>query len=622
MVDVVVVGAGHAGVEAALAPARMGKKTVLLTISVDKIASMPCNPSIGGPAKGIVVAEIDALGGQMGITADKTALQFKLLNTNKGPGVRSLRVQSDKIAYSKMMRDICLNQPNLTVIEKLVKSLLVKDNQVMGVELQDGTQILAKKVILTTGTYMRSKVMISYDIKESGPENQPTSASLSDQLRQLGFRTFRLKTGTPPRVKTDSIDFNKTLIQPGDQQRTFFSSETKLEETIEEQWPCYLTYTNQQTHDIINLNINLSSMYSGVVEGVGPRYCPSIEDKVKRFYDKDRHQIFLEPQSAQLDTTYVQGFSSSLPKEVQEKMIRTIPGLENCVISEYAYAIEYDAIDPTQLYPSLETRLISGLYTAGQINGTSGYEEAAGQGLVAGINAALAIDDKEPVVLGRDQAYIGVMIDDLITKGTQEPYRLLTSRAEYRLLLRHDNAQTRLSEIGYQVGLLSQQRYDKFLHANSQKEVLLETLRKRRITAKVPLYQVLLDKGYASLYEGLLCIDALKRPDIMIEDLLDYLDVEIDFASAKQVEIEIKYHGYIQKAIKEAQKVKVLETWRIPEDFNYDMVAHLSLEGRQKLSTIKPLTISQASRISGVNPADIQVLLMALTSKKSKEANS
>lgn len=616
MYDVIVIGAGHAGVEAALASARKNMKTAMCTISIEKIAMMPCNPSIGGPAKGIVVAEIDALGGQMGLTADKTALQFKMLNTNKGPGVWSLRVQSDKLEYSKMMKEICLAQENLDVIESLVDSLIVEDNEIKGVVLHNQENLFAKAVVLTTGTYMRSKVMISDEVRISGPDNLPTSNAISDQLKDLGFRLFRLKTGTPPRVLTSSIDFSKTTIQPGDEKRYFFSPTTKHEETIKDQYPCYLTYTQASTHDIIHLNLSKSSMYSGVVEGVGPRYCPSIEDKVVRFSDKERHQIFLEPQSVHLDTTYVQGFSTSLPRDVQEKMLKTIAGCENAIITEYAYAIEYDAIEPTQLHPSLETRLIKGLFCAGQINGTSGYEEAAGQGIVAGINAALYVEGRDPLILGRDDAYIGVMIDDLISKGTLEPYRLLTSRAEYRLLLRHDNADVRLSQKGYDVGLLSKERYDQFQHEQDLKNKLIEIISSKRITSKDPMAQLLVDKGYTNFQEGILIIEAIRRPHISLLDFLPFLGIEMNERVAMQLEIEIKYEGYIAKAKKEANKVKVLETWKIPSEFNYDLVPHLSIEGRQKLSTIKPLTIAQASKISGVNPADIQVLLMALTSKK------
>ena len=618
MFDIIVIGAGHAGVEAALAAARMGKKTAVITMNVNKTAMMPCNPSVGGPAKGIVVREIDALGGQMGITADKTALQFKMLNTNKGPGVQSLRVQSDKLAYSEMMKECILNQENLTVIEAMVERLLINQNVIEGVVLKDATIVNAKAVILTTGTYMSSKIMISDEVTESGPDNEPTTNTLSQSIRDAGFITFRLKTGTPPRVKTASIDFSKTTIQPGDEKLHFFSSVTTEDQVIQEQYPCYLTYTAATTHEMIHLNLHRSSMYSGVVEGVGPRYCPSIEDKIVRFADKDRHQIFLEPQSARLDTTYVQGFSTSLPKEVQDKMIRTIPGLENCEISEYAYAIEYDAIDPTQLYPTLETRLIKNLYTAGQINGTSGYEEAAGQGLMAAINAALKLDQRPPLILRRDEAYIGVMIDDLITKGTLEPYRLLTSRAEYRLLLRHDNAESRLSAYGYQVGLLKDERYDAFVQAMQMKDLLMEQLKTRRITKKDELYQLLVSKGYPQLNEGLSFYDAIKRPHIEISDFLPYLDVRVDAKVAHQTQVEIKCEGYIVKARKEAEKLRSVDELSIPEDINYDDVLHLSIEGRQKLTKIRPLTIGQASRISGVSPADVTNVLMTIKSRVRK----
>jgi len=616
MFDILVVGAGHAGVEAALAAARMNKRTALITLNIDKIASQPCNPSIGGPAKGIVVREIDALGGQMGRTADLTALQFKMLNTNKGPGVQSLRVQSDKIAYSEMMKSVILNQRHLQVIIGMVEELIIEDKKVLGVVLSDGQKILAKVVILTTGTYMSSKIMISDQVTYSGPENEPTTQRLSKSLQKHGLTTFRLKTGTPPRVKTSSIDFSKTTIQPGDEKPTFFSTLTTIDEVIVNQYPCYLTYTSASTHQMIQLNLHRSSMYSGVVEGVGPRYCPSIEDKIVRFADKERHQIFLEPQSVHLDTTYVQGFSTSLPQEVQDKMIKTIAGLANCVISEYAYAIEYDAIDPTQLYQTLETRAIENLFCAGQINGTSGYEEAAAQGLMAALNAVCKLNERPSLILRRDEAYIGVMIDDLITKGTLEPYRLLTSRAEFRLLLRHDNAETRLTEYGYQMGLYSEERYQIFKMKQAAKERLLVQLKQKRITKKDALFKMLCEKGYENLDEGLLFLDAIKRPHVEIVDFLPYLEEKFSLDVAKQVQIDIKYEGYIQKAKKEALKMVGMDAYQIPENFDYDLIEHLSIEARQKLKAIKPLTIGQASRISGVNPADVTNVLMALKMKQ------
>ncbi|NLA79099.1 MAG: tRNA uridine-5-carboxymethylaminomethyl(34) synthesis enzyme MnmG [Erysipelothrix sp.] len=620
MYDVIVVGGGHAGVEAALAAAKMNKKTALCTLIIDKIAMMPCNPSIGGPAKGVVVREIDALGGQMGITADKTALQFKLLNTNKGPGVRSLRVQSDQLAYSEMMRDVVLAQPNLDVLEVMVKHVLVENRIAKGIVLMDDSVVYGKKIILTTGTYMGSKIMISDDVTEIGPENQPTTTTISEHLKQLGFSIVRMKTGTPPRVKTASVDFSKTIIQPGDQHKTFFSSETNPADTIDEQYPCYLTYTNDKTHQIINMNLHLSSMYSGVVEGVGARYCPSVEDKVVRFADKERHQIFLEPQSTRLDTTYCQGLSSSLPIDVQDRMIRTVAGLENAEVTEYGYAIEYDVIEPKQLYLTLETRKVKNLYCAGQIIGTSGYEEAAGLGLLASINAVLALDDKEPLILKRDEAYIGVMIDDLINKGTVEPYRLLTSRAEFRLLLRHDNAQIRLSKYGYDVGLLSKDRYEAFLANEAKKQALLEDIKTIRIDLDEQADALLEARGYPKIQPGLTVFEAIKRPKINLLDFRYLLESDLNDESINQIEIEVKYAGYIEKAKKEADRLKVLQNWKIPENFDYDSILQLSTEGKQRLMNIKPLTIDQASRISGVNPADIQVLLMVLTQRKAKSA--
>ena len=610
MFDVVVVGGGHAGVEAALASARIGKKTALITLNKEMIASMPCNPSIGGPAKGIVVKEIDALGGEMGKVADLTALQFKMLNTNKGPGVQSLRVQSDKVAYRHMMQANLLKQANLEVIEAMVEKILVKDRHVVGVELADGTEITCQKLILTTGTYMSSKIMVGDQVTFSGPDDDPTTFKLSESLRALGFTTFRLKTGTPARVLTSSIDFSQASEQPGSEGFYHFHYGTKPEMIIQDQLSCYLIYTNAKTHQIIKDNIHLSSMYSGVVEGKGPRYCPSIEDKLVRFADKDRHQIFLEPESLSLDTTYVQGFSTSLPHVVQEQMIRELPGLANCVIKKYAYAIEYDAIDPLQLKPSLETKLVDGLYCAGQIIGTSGYEEAAGLGLIAGINATLALDGKEPLVLRRDEAYIGVMIDDLVTKGTNEPYRLLTSRAEYRLLLRHDNAAERLSEYGKQVGLLTDEQYDHYLSQKQQFNRLTAYL-KEKIVKPEMINEYLLTKDYQKVSDNFKLYDLIKRPHVSLSELRSLLDQQYDDDVIRQVEIAIKYAGYIDKEIKEALKLTSMEKLKL-NALDYDKINNLSIESRQKLKLVNPETLGQASRISGVNPADIAVLAVYL----------
>ena len=619
--EVIVVGGGHAGIEAALITARQNVKTALISLSIENIGKMPCNPSIGGPAKGIVVREIDALGGQMGITSDITALQFKVLNTNKGPGVRALRVQSDKIAYKRHMQKTLLNQDNLTVIENMVTELIIEDNIVKGVIFEDGTKLYSKIVILTTGTYMSAVNMISDEVTVGGPDLEPTTNRLSESLKERGLTILRLKTGTPPRILRDSIDFSKAELQPGTQDFVCFSHKTKEILPFDKQVPCYLTHTNDETHHYILDNLDRSSMYSGVVTGIGPRYCPSIEDKLVRFKDKPRHQLFLEPESLELDTIYIQGFSTSLPREIQEKMVKSIPGLENAVIKNYAYAIEYDAIDPLQMKPSLESMVIKNLFTAGQINGTSGYEEAAGQGLMAGINAINKLKGRPDFILKRDEAYIGVMIDDLVTKGTKEPYRLLTSRAEFRLLLRHDNADQRLMEKAHELGTLKEEVYqdyqERMQKINDGKKLLEQT----KISVNGTINDLLISLGYEKLTDSVNALELLKRPSITCENLQEYLPSIIEPLIGKQIDIEVKYEGYITKAKKEAKKLLAMDNVKLPEEIDYDSIKNLSLEGRQKLNKIRPITIGQASRISGVDPSDIAILAMHLEQRHRKETS-
>ena len=618
MRDAVVVGAGHAGVEAAMSLAHAGKDIVLVTIKLKHIAKMPCNPSIGGPAKGIVVREIDALGGVMPKIADKTALQFKMLNTTKGPGVWSMRVQSDKLEYSKAMQDLCMNTNNLTVIEDIVEEVICENNKFKAVRLQKNGLIEAKACVLTTGTYMDSTVMISSDTRSEGPDGDKTTKDLSESLRKLGIKLFRLKTGTPQRVLTSSIDFSKTQYEPGANEFIHFSEETKKEDVLdyEHQVPCYLTYTTDETLKIIKENLNKSSMYSGVVKGVGPRYCPSIEDKVVRFSDKPRHQLFLEPESASMNTTYIQGFSTSMPREIQEKMVHSLIGLENAEIIKYAYAIEYDAVDPLQVKANLELKDINNLFISGQILGTSGYEEAAGLGLMAGINVRRKLDNQEPFILKRDEAYIGVMIDDLITKGTSEPYRLLTSRAEYRLLLRHDNAEDRLIKYGYENKLISEERYQKYLNKQKEKEELIDYIKNNNVRKKDGINEYLNTLGYDSENQSYNAYELLKRPDVKLNKLLELMNKEYSRDVVNQVEIEVKYEGYIQKARKEAERMLKMDSLKLPQNIDYQNVDNLALEARQKLNKIKPYTLGQASRISGINPSDIQVLAIYLKQKK------
>ena len=613
MYDVIVVGGGHAGIEACLAPARIGKKTLLVTSHFENVGSLPCNTSIGGPAKGIIVREIDALGGQMGKTADATYIQMKMLNTAKGPGVQSLRAQADKKAYPRYMQNLLQHQENLDIVEGMVEDLIIENNTVKGVILDNGEKYEGQAVILTTGTYLKAEVLVGDQKTPSGPDHERQSLYLSDKLRDLGFRIQRLKTGTPPRVEINSVDYSKTQLQPGTDEPLAFSYETTKFMPIEEQTPCYLTYTNETTHKIIRDNLSKCSMYSGIVKGIGPRYCPSIEDKIVKFSDKPQHQIFLEPESKEMNTIYVQGFSTSMPHDIQEQMIRTIPGLEDCVILKYAYAIEYDAIDPLQLWPSLETKVIENLFTAGQINGTSGYEEAAAQGLIAGINAVKKINHEDPLVLKRDEAYIGVMIDDLVTKGTKEPYRMLTSRAEYRLLLRHDNADERLRKHGYDAHLVKEDVYQAYLNKMERIHHEIERLETIRFTPKHEINDVLESLGSTRLNEGISAKTLLQRPEMDYQKIKPFIgETDLTYEEEKRVTILIKYKGYIDKALRQVEKVKKMEEKQIPSDIDYEDVLNLSLEAKQKLSEIRPLTIAQASRISGINPADISVLLIYL----------
>ncbi|MGR3742516.1 tRNA uridine-5-carboxymethylaminomethyl(34) synthesis enzyme MnmG [Companilactobacillus sp. DQM5] len=609
--DVIVVGAGHAGTEAALAAARMGEKTLLITINLDMVAFMPCNPSVGGPAKGIVVREIDALGGQMGKAIDATYIQMRMLNTGKGPAVRALRAQADKELYHSVMKNTLENQPNLTLRQGMVEELIIEDGVCKGVITDTGASYEAKSVILTAGTSSRGKIIIGELMYSSGPNNSLPSIKLSDNLEKNGFKLTRFKTGTPPRVNKNTINFEKTEEQPGDEKPNHFSFETPDENylKLKEQLSCWMTYTNEKTHEIIRENLDRAPMFSGIIEGVGPRYCPSIEDKIVRFADKPRHQIFLEPEGRNTQEYYVGDFSTSMPEEVQLDMIHSVAGLENAEMMRPGYAIEYDVIEPWQLKANLETKIIENLFTAGQMNGTSGYEEAAGQGLMAGINAALKNQNKDPFILGRDEAYIGVLIDDLVTKGTNEPYRLLTSRAEYRLILRHDNADLRLTQKGYDLGLISDSRYNEFTKKKEDIKSEFERLSKTMIKPNEKVQDFMVKNNFKKLQDGILAADLLKRPEVHYEDIENFIgSADVDHRVKEQVEITVKYEGYIKKEKANIEHLRKMESKIIPENLDYTKVNSLATEAVQKLEKINPRTIAQASRISGVNPADIGIL--------------
>ncbi|HIC0271326.1 TPA: tRNA uridine-5-carboxymethylaminomethyl(34) synthesis enzyme MnmG [Streptococcus agalactiae] len=622
--DIIVVGAGHAGVEASLAASRMGCKTLLATINLEMLAFMPCNPSIGGSAKGIVVREIDALGGEMGKNIDKTYIQMKMLNTGKGPAVRALRAQADKALYAQTMKQTVEKQENLTLRQAMIDEILVEDGKVVGVRTATNQKFSAKSVVITTGTALRGEIILG-DLKySSGPNNSLASVTLADNLRDLGLEIGRFKTGTPPRVKAFSINYEKTEIQPGDEQPNHFSFMSRDEDYITDQVPCWLTYTNTLSHDIINQNLHRAPMFSGIVKGVGPRYCPSIEDKIVRFADKERHQLFLEPEGRYTEEVYVQGLSTSLPEDVQVDLLRSIKGLENAEMMRTGYAIEYDIVLPHQLRATLETKVIAGLFTAGQTNGTSGYEEAAGQGLVAGINAALKVQGKPELILKRSDAYIGVMIDDLVTKGTLEPYRLLTSRAEYRLILRHDNADMRLTEIGYEIGLVDEERYAIFKKRQMQFENELERLDSIKLKPVSETNKRIQELGFKPLTDALTAKEFMRRPQITYAVATDFVgcaDEPLDSKVIELLETEIKYEGYIKKALDQVAKMKRMEEKRIPPHIDWDDIDSIATEARQKFKKINPETLGQASRISGVNPADISILMVYLEGRQKGRKN-
>ncbi len=621
--EIIVVGGGHAGCEASLAAARKGHKTLLITGNKKNIADMPCNPSIGGSAKGIVVREIDALGGQMGKCADAGKIQIKMLNSAKGPAVQALRAQADKVTYPKLMLEQLENQENLTILEAMVEDLIVEEQKVKGVILSDNTKILSDSVVLTTGTYLKADIMVGDTRRREGPHGEKPSQYLSDNLKKYGLKIIRLKTGTPQRIDKKSIDYSKTKEELGDQCNRFFSFDENISYDFTKQVSCHLIYTTPETKKIILENLNKASMYGGLddITGVGPRYCPSIEDKIVRFCDKEKHQLFLEPESIYYDDIYIQGFSTSMPHDVQDLMVHSLPGLENAKILKYAYAIEYDAVYPTQMKLSLESKVIENLFTAGQINGTSGYEEAAGQGLIAGINASLKLEGKDPLILKRNEAYIGVLIDDLVNKGIRDPYRLLTSRAEYRLLLRSDNADIRLREYGYKLGLIDEQKYTKLLEKNKNIELLEKELKENKVTPKEEVNLYLSSINSSILKDGISLYNLLKRPEITMEDIEKFYNINYDNEVKEQVQISIKYEGYIDKAIKEANKMVDLDSKKIPEDIDYEKIHNLASEAKQKLKEVRPASVGQALRISGVNPSDISIIMIYLKKEYHNDRN-